>query len=209
MPDSLAKALSNPQSGAILLGALIGVLGSLLVALANSLLNRGKFKRELLWEKRQAACNEIVSSLQGSSRLAYNIEEGFAEDAHSFYESKELERLNSVYGEQIASAHAAFQANYLILPAAFRKRYERLEKERANVWYYAAGPDVYLDQIAANERARRDLFDLARAELGIVPWWKRSLIRWRPSVAALPEAASRRWKSVRRRFRRWQRGSDF
>jgi hypothetical protein len=191
------------------LGALIGVLGSLLVALANSLLNRGKFKRELLWEKRQAACNEIVSSLQGSSRLAYNIEEGFAEDAHSFYESKELERLNSVYGEQIASAHAAFQANYLILPAAFRKRYERLEKERANVWYYAAGPDVYLDQIAANERARRDLFDLARAELGIVPWWKRSLIRWRPSVAALPEAASRRWKSVRRRFRRWQRGSDF
>lgn len=208
MPDSLVNALSNPQNGAVLLGALIGVLGSLLVALANSLLNRGKFKRELLWEKRQAACNEIVSRLQGSSRLAFNIEEGFAEDAHSFYESKELERLNGMYAEEIASAHAAFQANYLILPAAFRRRYERLEKERSNVWYYAAGPDIYLDQIAANERARRDLFDLARAELGIVPWWKASVIRWRPSIAALPPAASRRWRAFRRSFRRWRRRSN-
>ena len=167
IPEVVRVALADPEGGAALLGALIGALSSLLVALVTGLLTRDKFQRELLWDKRLAACNEVLSHLQASVKFADGIREGFSEDAHEFYASDQLVSLNDKYGDEISSAHIAFQSSYLLLPPAFRRRYERLDRERSGIWYYSSGPDVYLDAIEFNERGRQELFDLARAELGL------------------------------------------
>lgn len=194
----LQSALSTPQSGAVLLGGGIAFLSSLSVTIMTALLTRGKFKRELLWDRRQAACNDILSKLQASAFFAEGIREGFDEDVHSFYGSEQLDKLNELYGDLVSAAHDVFHANYLLLPSAFRRRYENMERERRIVQYHFGGPDIYLDQIEANERGRRDLFDLARAELGIAPWWQLVILRCRPGLMGLRAKAERAQRRVRR-----------
>ena len=204
IPDVVSVALADPEGGAALLGALIGALSSLLVALVTGLLTRDKFQRELLWDKRLAACNEVLSHLQASAKFAEAIREGFSDDTHAFYASDQLVKLHDKYGDEVGAAHLAFQSSYLLLPPAFRRRYERLDRERSGTWYYSAGPDAYLEPMELNECARRDLFDLARAELGLAPRGTRSVLRWRASWSMARASLSR---SVRK-IERWRRNRN-
>lgn len=208
MASPFGAVFSNAQSSAALLGACVGVLGSLLVALATTLLNRGKFKREFLWEKRQEACNDIVASFYRSFADATAIRDGFSEDAHGFYGSGELRTLNQSYAEKISVAHTAFQTNYLILPPRFRKRYEQLEREREE-WWFSSGPEVYLGQIEANARAHGELFDLARLELGLIPAPHGALIRARLAWRRVGAVAKGSWRLVRRRLGRSRKPDEW
>jgi len=206
----MLQILTDPkltQAGAALLGALIGVSGTLLVTIINSFAGRGKFMRERLWERRQEACNTIVGELKASAPFAERIRDGFADDPHAFWGSSELDRANSLYADRVIAAHNAFERNYLILPAPFRKRYERMVRDRM-AWDYYADPDAYLGPIDATSSGAQDLMDLALATLGIVPFWERFLRRWRPTMKALSGSVARTNRKLRRKWRRWRSPSD-
>ncbi len=204
----LSTILFDPRltpAAAALLGALIGVTGTLLVTIVNGLIGRNRYRREKIWERQQEACSVIVGALRAAKPWADRISEGFAEDAHSYYGSKALEAEHKRYWNLIAKADEAFKANYLILPTRFRARYERLTVVRHG-WDFEGGPDAYLGPINENEQAARDLKDIALSSLGIVPWWHRVAILlrmtrdkfvrdWSTSMAKY----KRRWKRLRRK----------
>lgn len=207
---SLATFLSSPaliQAAPALAGAAIGVTGTLLVTITNGLLTRDKFMRERLWEKRQDACNTIVSQLRAAQPYGSRMEDGFAENAYGYYQSEALVAANKAYDDRISAAHDAFQANYLILPSAFRRRYERMVKDRG-AWWFDSGPEVYLGPVGVNGVAARDLMDIARASLGIAPFFSRQIIRWRPIARALPSWSSQLTRRIKRRWRRWRKPPD-
>jgi hypothetical protein len=204
------SAFSDPKSGGALLVAFVSVIGSLVLALITSLLNFGRFRRETLWEQRRLACSDIVSHLYASSKVVTDIRDGFAEDAHRYYESDELKRLSRSYFKEIDAANEAFEANYLVLPPAFRRRYEQLEREQMMISYdMLSGPDAYLYPIDANEHARRDLYDLARAELGLMRFGAGWIARWRPTFSQLSLAVRRVPWRILRAWRRRRNPEDF
>jgi hypothetical protein len=200
----LSTILFDPRltpAAAGLLGALIGVTGTLLVTIVNGLIGRNRYRRDKIWELRQEACNAIVGALRAATPLADRIYEGFAEDEHRYYGSDDLQRDHKRYWDQIAKADEAFKANYLILPPRFRGRYERLTKARG-AWEFEAGPDIYLGPMNENRWATRDLMDTSLSSLGIVPWWHRAAIFTRMTSAWI--ARGRSWSRIRIK-RGWRR----
>ncbi len=206
----LTEILFNPRltpAAAGLLGALIGVTGTLLVTIVNGLFGRNRFQREKIWERRQAACNEIVGAMRSALPIADRINDGFSEDPHDYYGSTTLEKENEEYWTVIGRADEAFKLNYLILPAAFRKRYERLTIYR-HQWDFDAGPDIYIGPINGNSTATDDLMDIALYSLHIVPWWQRGAIRTRMLARGISEKSMAAKREVRTKLKKWRRAKD-
>ena len=192
-------------AAAALIGALIGVTGTLLVNIVNGLFARDRHRHEKVWERRQEACSEIIGALRAAKPLAERIYDGFDEDVHGYYASDALKTDHDRYWVQVVKADEAFKANYLILPAHFRDRYERLLTAR-RAWDYDAGPDVYLGPMGEVISATRDLMDLALSSLGIVPWSHRLAISLRLTGDKLGRAFRAVAMWLRRRWKRlWRR----
>lgn len=200
----LTTILFDPRltpAAAALLGALIGVTGTLLVTIVNGLIGRNRYRREKIWERRQEACNAIVGALRASAPWGEQISQGFSEDPHRYYGSDALKADHERYWNLIAKADEAFKANYLILPTQFRARYERLTAAR-HEWDFDAGPDIYLGPLIENEGATRDLMDIALSSLGFVPVWHRVAI----SLRMIGDKMARVWRrSTAKLKRRWKR----
>lgn len=202
----ILPALSLPTNPA-LAGALIGVTGTLLTTLVTGFLGRGKFMREKLWEKRQDACNTIVSELRAGEPFGERISEGFDEDAYGYYQSNLLQRTHEQYLLHMNAAHESFQKNYLILPGAFRRRYERMLKDR-RAWWDAADPDAYLGPIGVNGVAARALMDIAVVALGITPFLPRQYLRVRRVVRSVPRLVQQPVRWFKRKKRQWRNRHD-
>lgn len=179
--------------------AVIAVVGSFMVAAFTAFIGRNKFQSEKLWDARQIACNTIVSQLKAGSSFAVRIEDGFTEDYHRYYESDNLTKANSKYWEFINVADDAFNSNYLLLPPAFRRRYEWMLAGRAEA-DFETGPDGYLTPIYAHRLGANDLLDIAVVELRIGSWPVRQVIRFRPFFRRLPNMWQRQKRSIKRRW---------
>jgi hypothetical protein len=200
MLEALQSILSQPNTSSTLIGAMIGVLGSISVALLTVAFNRGKFMREKIWEQRQLACNEILAELANAETWGQAIKEGFEFNPEDYFQSPHVDETNQRLAAHIDAAYAAFRANYLILPPGFRARFERMQRYQAGLYLHVTGPDIYLEPIAIYEHAKRELYDLARLELNIVPWWKRSFLRAR----LLGDTIGRKMRGARLRYLRYR-----
>lgn len=200
MLDFLQTIARDPQF-AQAAAAIFGAFAVLLGTLVSSFLSRDKFQRELLWEKRQEACNTIVSNLKSANAPASAIENGFLENAYGYWESDALNRTYEHYSRFLTAAHTAFESNYLLLPPQFRRRYERMVFDRSG-WWEVGGPEGYLGPIKVNRVAADDLLGIALSELGIAPFGQSTWLKWRPALRAAPERASRMFRKVRRWVRR-------
>lgn len=206
-PAVLSSILFEPRltaAAAGLIGALIGLTGTLLVTIVNGLFARDRHRHEKVWERRQEACSEIIGALRAAKPLAERIYEGFDEDPHGYYASDGLKAHHEAYWGEIRKADEAFKANYLILPTQFRDRYERLLTAR-RAWDYDAGPDIYLGPMREVVAATRDLMDLALSSLGIVPWSYRVGISLRLTGGKLGRAIVKAAKMLRRPWKRLSR----
>lgn len=190
-----------------LIGALIGLTGTLLVTIVNGLFARDRHRHEKVWERRQEACSEIIGALRAAKPLAERIYEGFDEDVHGYYASEALKTDHERYWVQVRKADEAFKANYLILPTQFRDRNERLLTAR-RAWDYDAGPDVYLGPMGEVIAATRDLMDLALSSLRIVPWSHRVAISLHLMSDKLGRATAKAWTRLRRYWERLWRKRD-
>jgi hypothetical protein len=203
--DSFDPRLTPTAAG--LIGTFIGVTSTLLVNIVNWLIGRNRYRREKIWERRQEACSEIVGALRGAEPLASRIYDGFEEDAHAYYGSKELSDASGSYWNLVEKADSAFKKNYLILPAGFRRRYDRLLVARG-AYEFEVGPDSYTGPMDENERATSELMDIALSALGIVPFWHRSAIAFRLTWRRIAAAGRRLAIWCRRRVRTRQVGGD-
>lgn len=173
--------LFNPQltpAGAGLAGALVGAGSTLAITVVNGFFNRNRFQREHLWERRQAACNEIVNALLIAQRHGQHISAGFSDNVHDYFKSRDFTEANEQYLSFIKIASKAFHFNYLILPTSFRQRFERMVRDQVQ-YAHSAGPEQYLGPIAVDAVAARDLMEIALAELEIAGFWQRKLIGFR------------------------------
>lgn len=96
LPSLLLDTRLTPAAAA-LLGAIVGLIGTLLVTIVNGLIGRNRYRREKIWERRQEACSVIVGALRAAEPLGDRIVEGFQEDAHGYYASEALNTAQKRY----------------------------------------------------------------------------------------------------------------
>jgi len=148
----------------------VAVVGALIVAWIGHSLGYARAKSERLWETRRTAYSSILFELGEAERVCDVANEYIAEDDGRFFSGSHYTEFRQSIVDHLRKSRSRFSSEYLVLSAAFIKRFEEFEKNLNSFDPNLTPSEEYEHMEAILRKERPLMLTLARDEIMKKSW---------------------------------------